>query len=96
MRGNLLWLALLLAAPPAAAQEIHSTHCLHGCPAGAPATNDLIIREIYILNSNDQTKFAGWTATLAAVSVVRPDSRSALLKQAHIAQTQRGLQCRGS
>lgn len=49
-------------ASPVAAQEIHSLHCLNGCPAGAPSTNDLVIREIYVLSSNDLTKFADWVA----------------------------------
>lgn len=53
-------------AAPAAAQgadaEIHSFHCLHGCPMGAAATNDLVVREIYTLSSNDITKFADWVA----------------------------------
>ena len=42
--------------------EIHSSHCLYGCPFGSPETNDLIIRDIYILSSNDDTKFADWVA----------------------------------
>ena len=46
----------------AVAQEVHSPLCLYGCPSGAPATNDLIIREIYVLSSNDDTKFADWVA----------------------------------
>ena len=54
-------LAALLAAP-ASAQEIHSALCLYGCPFGAPQTNNLIIRDIYILSSNDDTKFADWAA----------------------------------
>lgn len=43
-------------APP----EIHCKHFFYGYPLGAPATNDLIIREIYALSSNDETKFADW------------------------------------
>lgn len=42
--------------------EIHTFHCLHGCPSGASATNDLVVREIYTLSSNDRTKFADWVA----------------------------------
>lgn len=42
--------------------EIHSKHCLAGCPYGSPTTNDLIIREIYLLSSNDTTKFSDWAA----------------------------------
>ena len=47
---------------PAAAQEIHSDLCLYGCPSGSPPSNDLIIRDVFILSSNDMTKFADWVA----------------------------------
>ena len=52
---------------PAQAQaygpEIHIVHCYRGaCPTGAPLSNDLIIREIYALSSNDETKLADWVA----------------------------------
>ncbi len=52
------------AAQPANAQvaEIHSEHFLFGYPTGTPASNDLIIRDLYALSSNDQTKFADWVA----------------------------------
>lgn len=56
---------LLLAAPAAAAaadSELYTFHCLWGCPLGAPATNDTIVREIYTLSSNDLTKMADWVA----------------------------------
>ena len=49
-------------ATPIAAQEIHANLCLHGCPSGSPATNDIVVRDIYILSSNDRTKFADWVA----------------------------------
>lgn len=43
--------------------EIHSpAHCLYGCPKGSPPDSDLIVREVYILSSNDLTKFADWVA----------------------------------
>lgn len=42
--------------------ELHTFHCLHGCPTGAPATNDTVVREIYTLSSNDLTKMADWVA----------------------------------
>ena len=45
------------------AQEIHIAHCLNGgCPTGTPATNDLVVREIYALSNNGDTKFADWVA----------------------------------
>ncbi len=56
----------LTPASPSAAQvrqsELHTFHCLHGCPIGAPATNDVVVREIYTLSSNDLTKLADWVA----------------------------------
>ena len=64
---SLLAVATVLAhsaAPaPALAQEIHDQmHCLEGCPAGAPANNDIVVREIYILSNDGTTKFATWVA----------------------------------
>ncbi|HYE28099.1 MAG TPA: DNA/RNA non-specific endonuclease [Allosphingosinicella sp.] len=60
----LIALAALAAPAPLFADdaEIHTYHCLHGCPMGAAETNDLIVREIYTLSSNDLTKFADWVA----------------------------------
>ena len=42
--------------------ELHTFHCLHGCPAGSPDTDDIVVREIYTLASNDVTKLADWVA----------------------------------
>ncbi|MFH1683176.1 MAG: DNA/RNA non-specific endonuclease [Candidatus Woesearchaeota archaeon] len=42
--------------------EIHCKHFFYGYPTGTPATNDLIIRDIYALSSNDETKLADWVA----------------------------------
>jgi len=44
------------------ALEIHSKHFIYGMPVGTPLSNDLIIRDIYALSSNDSTKFADWVA----------------------------------
>jgi endonuclease G len=46
-------------APP----EIQCKHFIYGYPAGAPASNDLIIRDLYALSNNDSTKFADWVCT---------------------------------
>ena len=43
-------------------QEIHCKHFFKGYPYGTPASNDLIIRDIYALSNNDQTKFSDWVA----------------------------------
>jgi endonuclease G, mitochondrial len=42
--------------------EIHCKHFIYGYPYGTPITNDLIIRDIYALSNNDETKFADWVA----------------------------------
>ena len=44
------------------AQEVHIVHCLAGCPTETPATNDLVVREIFALSNNKHTKFADWVA----------------------------------
>ncbi len=46
----------------ATGQTVQSFHCLASCPNGAPATNTLLIREIYALSNNPETKFADWVA----------------------------------
>lgn len=61
------WLiAAIVAAFPVMAgasdAELHTFHCLQGCPVGAPGTNDVVVREIYTLSSNDLTKMADWVA----------------------------------
>lgn len=54
----------------ASAAEVHIVHCLQGCPTGAPETNDLVVREIYALSSNDETKFADWVAYRVTSSTI--------------------------
>ncbi len=51
-----------VATSPVLLPEIHSEHFFHGYPAGTPPTNDLLMRDIYALSSNDDTKFADWVA----------------------------------
>lgn len=41
-------------------QKIHCKHLFYGYSYGTPETNDLIIRDIYSLSNNDDTKFADW------------------------------------
>lgn len=75
MRGA--WVAVLLAAvvaAPAAARdgELHTFHCLHGCPVGAGDIDDIVVREIYTLASNDLTKMADWVAYRVTPSSIGP------------------------
>lgn len=44
------------------AQTIHISHCLAGCPVGASANNDLIVRNLYAISINSQTRVADWAA----------------------------------
>lgn len=70
--------AVLLSAvvsTPAASQaqaELHTFHCLHGCPVGAPAIDDIVVREIYTLASNDLTKVADWVAYRVTPASIGP------------------------
>lgn len=57
---------------PAGGQELHADLCLHGCPSGAPTTNDIVDRDIYVLSSNDSTKFADWVAYRVTASTIGP------------------------
>ncbi len=73
------WLGLLLTLlllSPALAQEIQSDHCLHGCPSGSPATNMVIIREIYILSNNSVSKFADWVAYKVTAETIQPKGKT--------------------
>jgi endonuclease G len=54
---------LALRTAPAGALELHTPHCLYGCPTGTLAAGtDVIVRPDYTLASNDETKFADWVA----------------------------------
>lgn len=66
-------MAMVPAAPATASQaELHTFHCLHGCPIGAPGIDDIIVREIYTLTSNDLTKMADWVAYRVTPSSIGP------------------------
>jgi endonuclease G len=56
--------------------EIHCKHFLYGYPKGSPVSNDLIIRDIYAMSSNDLTKFADWVAyRLDSVTISGPSQK---------------------
>ena len=52
----------VLSMPEATAEQLQDRHCLAGCPDGAADRNELVTREIYVLNNNPETKFADWLA----------------------------------
>ncbi len=69
MRRFLLCALGLLSLParaqpvgPPSVPEIHAEHFLYGYPTGTPITNDLVVRDLYALSSNDGTRFADWVA----------------------------------
>lgn len=55
--------------------ELHTFHCLHGCPIGAADIDDIIVREIYTLASNDLTKMADWVAYRVMPSSIGPSGK---------------------
>lgn len=69
-----LGLAILMTPTQAVASdaELHTFHCLHGCPLGAPGIDDIIVREIYTLASNDLTRIADWVAYRVTPSTIGP------------------------
>ena len=56
----LFFLPNVFSQPATPVPEIHCKHFTHGYPLGTPPSNDLIIRDLYALSSNDATKFADW------------------------------------
>ncbi len=51
--------------------RLNGFHCLDGaCPTGAPVANPLIVREIYALSANRETKFADWVAYVVNASTI--------------------------
>ncbi len=59
-----------------ASPEIHCKHFFYGYPVGVPLTNDMIIREIYALSSNDATKIADWVVYRLDRKTIEGDVRT--------------------
>ncbi|MYE81132.1 MAG: DNA/RNA non-specific endonuclease [Gammaproteobacteria bacterium] len=64
-----------MLATAASAEELHSSLCPYGCPAGAPRTNDVVVREIYVLSSNDTTKLADWVGYRVTADSIGPTAQ---------------------
>jgi len=62
MKVQIVITLTLMAISALAQAEIHTPHCLAGCPEGVTESNDLIVRDIYTISSNDKTKFTDWSA----------------------------------
>ena len=44
------------------AQTVHISHCLAGCPAGSPTTNDMVVRNLFAASINPQNALADWVS----------------------------------
>ncbi len=53
---------LLSLSPTTVGQVYRIQHCYMGCPVGADADNDLLLRSIYALSYNSELKTAEWAA----------------------------------
>ena len=47
-----------------------NTHCLSGCPSGAPSSNIVLSRDIYTLSNNGSTKLAQWVAYVITTQTI--------------------------
>lgn len=65
LKSCIRWASCLLPAltlPALSAQTVHIAHCLAGCPAGAPAANEILVRHLFAASINYQTGLADWVA----------------------------------
>ena len=88
----LLILSGLQFSSAAAAQTYQIAHCYQGCPLGGSAENHLIIRPIYALSYNTETKSADWVSyNVSADSIGIASSLSRLpLADNYVSETLRG------
>ncbi len=57
-----LSLLFTVSIPAYSALNIHSKHCLYGCPSGYSLSSELIVRENYVLNFSKRTRLPDWVA----------------------------------
>ena len=66
MRNFLLLLSLLTIPWYAGSAEsqgnIHIAHCLQGCPAGTPDSNEIVVRHLYAVSINAGSQLADWVS----------------------------------
>ena len=55
-------LGLLLCCGSTQAQNVHIVHCLGGCPTGTADSNELLVRHLFAVSVNRQTRIADWVA----------------------------------
>lgn len=47
--------------------------CYYGCPTGAPSSDRIIERSLYVLSNNKDTKFADWVAYTVSKATIGPE-----------------------
>ncbi len=85
----LLTLVSVTGVQPAQAQDLRIVHCFAGCPVGTSEDNHLILRSIYALSFNTQTKSADWAAyqvTAGTVGIASSLSRQPVVDD-YVAET---------
>ena len=57
-----LGLLLAVLGIGSGAPALENANCLGGCPAGSPAENVVVQREIYVLSASPKTRLSDWVA----------------------------------
>ena len=60
---------------------------------GAPASNELVIRAIYVLSNNPETRFADWGAYLGPAREPRGDEAQAPVESRPVVAGVTGVTC---
>ncbi|MEZ5492615.1 MAG: DNA/RNA non-specific endonuclease [Gammaproteobacteria bacterium] len=58
----LLSLLLVSGGAPVAMENLTIAHCLQGCPTGTAASNEIVVRHLYAVSINQQTRMADWVS----------------------------------
>lgn len=58
----LLSLLLFSGGAPVAMENLTIAHCLQGCPTGTAASNEIVVRHLYVVSINQQTRLADWVS----------------------------------
>lgn len=65
LKSPIQWVSVLIGlalSSAALSQTVHIAHCLAGCPAGAPAANEIVVRHLFAASINFQSGLADWVA----------------------------------
>jgi endonuclease G len=60
-------------APAPKDQKPEYGFCYYGCPTGAPSSDRILKRDLYVLSNNGDTKFADWVAYTISKATIGPD-----------------------